>query len=101
MTTPEFVAATLGSLVKLGVGLLTMRPAAGVCAKEDWVAMDDAELVLVGLGGRSAGIGDAATLMPTEDRRTTDGIIFAIGVGCGVPCGEPVMLMGFGCCILD
>ena len=40
------VAATLGTLPSVGVGLLVMTP--------DWVATDDVELDLVGLGGRIA-----------------------------------------------
>lgn len=40
------LAATLGTLPNVGVGLLLTMP--------DWVAIDDAELDLVGLGGRIA-----------------------------------------------
>lgn len=46
----EFAAATLGTLPRVGVGLLVIIPAEP-CACDDCVAIDDAELVRVGLGG--------------------------------------------------
>ncbi len=46
----ELVAATLGTLPSVGVGLLVMIPPE-LCMCEDCVATEDAELDRVGLGG--------------------------------------------------
>lgn len=46
----ELVAATLGTLPKVGVGLLVITPPEP-CACDDCVAIEDAELDRVGLGG--------------------------------------------------
>lgn len=49
----ELDAAMPGTEPRLGVGLLTITPDAGVCANDDCVATDEAEFVLVGLAGRT------------------------------------------------
>lgn len=61
--TAEFAAATLGTLLRVGVGLLAIIPA-GVCAKDDWVAMDEAEFDLLGLLGRTVDTGATETAGP-------------------------------------
>lgn len=72
-----FVAATLGILPSVGVGLFPT-------IKDDCVTTDDVELDLVGLGGgRGAGEADGASR--GVDGLSNDGGAFAaVGVGTGV-----------------
>lgn len=82
VTMPDPVAATPGRLVRLGVGLLvtTDGPVAG--ANEDIVATEDAEFVLVGLGGRKVGTDDAEGCVPDDGGLMSEasGAAGAVGV---------------------
>jgi hypothetical protein len=84
MTAPELVAATLGTLPRVGVGLPAIfRPDdCGCSPKESWVAIEDVDDVRVGLTGRTGGAEEAAegvgaTLFST-------GAVEDVGVGVGV-----------------
>ena len=72
-----FVAATLGILPSVGVGLLPI-------IRDDWVTTEDVELDLVGLGGGS-GAGEADGASRGVDGLSNGGGAFAVvGVGTGV-----------------
>ena len=89
-TDPEFAAATLGTFPNVGVGLVIMIPLA-VCNCDDCVAMDEAELDLVGLGGRPTGMGDGEGANPDDDACFTgDGAVTVVGVGTGVVAAEDI-----------
>lgn len=80
-------AATLGTLPRVGVGLLLT-----IC--DDCVATDDVELDLVGLGGgRGAGEG-ARTGVGCLSK--VGGADAAVGVGSGVACAEDAVEIGAG-----
>ncbi len=64
-TAAELVAATLGTVPRVGVGLLVMT-VLDVCAWEDMVATDEAEDERVGLDGRIAATGDGEGGMTLE-----------------------------------
>ena len=83
----DCVAATEGSLPYVGTGFVTAPP--GVCANDDWVAIDDVELLLVGLAGRAtfAGDGEGANAV------AIDGCLG--GPGGGGP-GDRAVLVGVG-----
>ena len=51
----ELAAATLGTFPTVGIGLLVITPPE-LGAKDDCVAMDEAELDRVGLGGWGTGV---------------------------------------------
>lgn len=69
------VAATLGTLPRVGVGLFTIR--------EDCVAIDDAELDRVGLGG-GRGAGDAEAAKTGVLNLSKEGANAVVGLGCAV-----------------
>ncbi len=64
-TAAELVAATLGTVPSVGVGLLVMT-VLDVCAWEAMVATDEAEDERVGLDGRIAATGDGEGGMTLE-----------------------------------
>ena len=90
----EFAAATPGTVPRDGVGLLVMIP--------DWVATDEVEFDLVGLGGRIAdcwvlgvvlragvGAGEFDGANPGGGCFSTKGgAVPAMGVGVGVACAD-------------
>lgn len=83
-TEAELVAATLGTFPSVGVGLVMMIPLA-VCSCEDWVAMEEAEFDLVGLGGRPTGMADGEGANPSDGACfISDGTVIVGGVGTGV-----------------
>jgi hypothetical protein len=82
-----FVAATLGTLPKVGVGLLLI-----IC--DDCVAIDDVELDLLGLGGGS-GAGEGAST-GVHCLSKVGGADAAVGVGTGVGCDEDPVETGAG-----
>ena len=89
----ELLAATLGTLPSVGVGLLVMMPPEP-CRWDDCVATDEAEFDRVGLGGCPIepvkGDGDGAAIK--------EGAEIAVGVGVGVTCAdETVETAGDGC----
>lgn len=82
------LAATLGTLPRVGVGLLT------IC--DDRVATDDVELERVGLGGGS-GAGEADGANTGVGCLSNDGgADTAVGVGTGVACADDVVEIGAG-----
>ena len=85
-----FVAATLGTLPKVGVGLLIIW--------DDCVAIEDVELDLVGLGGGN-GAGDAEGARIGVVCLSKDaGAETAVGVGIGVGwADDAVDMAGDGC----
>lgn len=74
-------AATLGTVPRVGVGLVAMIPVA-VCMNDDCVAMDDAEFDRVGLVGRPGGPGGADTV-EAAGALAMLGVDTAVGVGTG------------------
>jgi hypothetical protein len=76
--TPELVAATLGTLPNVGVGLLVMVTLDNcVCPPEEsCVTIEDADEVRVGLSGRVGAV-DVGSLFST-------GAVEDVGVGVGV-----------------
>lgn len=84
-----FVAATLGTLPSIGVGLL-------LTIWDDCVATDEVELDLVGLGG-GKGLGEAEGASTGVDCFSKDGgAEAAVGVGIGVGCAEEDVDIGAG-----
>lgn len=95
----EFAAATPGTVPRDGVGLLVIVP--------DWVATDEVEFDLVGLGGRIAdcwvlgvvlrtgvGAGECKHTKPGGGCFSTKGgALLAIGVGVGVACADETVDM--------
>jgi len=81
------VAATLGTLPSVGVGLLLI-----IC--DDCVAIDDVELDLLGLGGGS-GAGEG-TSTGVGCLSKVGGADAAVGVGTGVGCAEDPVETGAG-----
>ena len=81
------VAATLGTLPSVGVGLLLI-------IWDDCVAIDDVELDLVGLGGGS-GPGEGARI-GVGCLSKVEGANGAVGVGIGVGCAEDAVETGLG-----
>lgn len=89
-TEAELVAATLGTLPNVGVGLVMMIPLA-VCNCEDCVAMDEAELDRVGLGGRPTGMRDGEGANPDDEACLIDDeAVTVVGVGTGVVAAEDI-----------
>lgn len=89
----ELLAATLGTLPSVGVGLLVMMPPE-LCMCDDCVATEDAEFDRVGLGGCPIepvkGDGDGAAIR--------GGAAMAVGVGVGVTCvDDTAETAGDGC----
>lgn len=85
----EFVAATLGTLPIVGVGLLAIMPA-GVCINDDCVAIDEFELDLLGLTGRTAAAGEGeGARMEEEWGFTGEAAEAAVGVGTGDGWDDP------------
>lgn len=76
---------------------MTIVPALA-CTNDDIVAIEDAELVLVGLGGRNMGAGDTVGNTPDDGCRLSaaGGAVDAVGIACGVDCGDPVVLIDDG-----
>ena len=74
--TEELVAATLGTFPSVGVGFVAMSPTA-VCAKDDCVATEEAELDLLGLAGRAVleGVAVAARTVDTLPRPGVDALV--------------------------
>lgn len=98
-TEAELVAATLGTFPNVGVGLVMITPLA-VCNCEDWVAMEEAEFDLVGLGGRPRGMADGEGANPSDDAcLISDGAVIVDGVGTGaVAAGDIEDVAGEGWC---
>ena len=71
----RFVAATLGTALRVGVGLFTTR--------DDCVAIEDAELDRVGLGG-GRGAGEAVGAITGVDCFSNGGADAVVGLGCAV-----------------
>ena len=83
------VAARLGTLPKVGVGLL-------LTACDDWVTMEDVELERVGLGGgRGTGEADGANT-GVGCLSKGGGADAAVGVGTGVACADEAVETGAG-----
>ena len=84
----EFVAATLGTLPRVRIGLLVTMPA-GVCAIEDCVAIEEVEFDLLGLTGRAVAITGCDGPMVDVDILAGEGAEAVVGVGTGEACAEP------------
>ena len=97
-TAAELVAATLGTVPSVGVGLLVMT-VLGVCAWEAMVATEDAEDDRGGLFGRLGARGDGEGGMMVELCFTSRGADTAVGVAFGVCWADkvPVVLTVIGC----
>ena len=89
----ELLAATLGTLPSVGVGLLVMMPPElGKC--DDCVATDDAELDRVGLGGWPI----EPLVWDADGAAISGGAEMAVGVGVGVTCADDTAeTAGDGC----
>ena len=84
----ELVAATLGTLPRVRMGLLVTMPL-GVCATEDCVAIEEAELDLLGLTGRAVVCIGCDVPSVDEDGLAGEGAEAVVGVGTGEACAEP------------
>lgn len=104
MIEADWELTTLGTWPYVGTGSLMTEPGVAAVrtllgAKEDCVAMDDAELVLAGLAGRTMPNGEGDGTTPWElDCRIIAGIDAAFGVGVGEVWAEPEVFSaaGFG-----
>ena len=86
----ELVAATLGTVPNVGVGLLMISPL-GVCICDDCVAIDEAEFDLVGLAGGTAATGEGEGASPDDEACFTNGgAVTVVGVGTGVGVAEDI-----------
>lgn len=87
---PELVAATLGTELMTGVGLLITMPDSVAGAKDDCVATLDSELLLVGLPGRTGANEDGLAGNPADGCLdiADAGMLEDVGVGVGVDCVE-------------
>jgi len=97
-TAAELVAATLGTVPSVGVGLLVMT-VLGVCAWEGRVATEEADDERVGLDGRTAATGDGEGGMMVGPCFTSGGAEAVVGVAVGVAWADdvPVVLTVMGC----